>query len=145
MFVDVARVTGCQQDAVQDRFRIHGTLVPADDLRWAVASILALFMCPVPLVVVILHPFAMNREGLFPTGDESEFGISHSTKDIEMGFYVVLPRLSLINAFFVDTKRLVDFPSMIAVKDSCAITDNRFGNASGREGREEDFDVIPLA
>jgi hypothetical protein len=33
---------------------------------------------PVPLMVVVLHPFAVQREGLLPAGSDSQMGIGHS-------------------------------------------------------------------
>jgi hypothetical protein len=46
-------------------------------------SIFALFVRPVPLVVVVLHPFAVERERLLPTGCDLELGICHSAKNID--------------------------------------------------------------
>jgi hypothetical protein len=51
-------------------------------------SIFALFVREVALVVVVLHPFAVARERLLPTGGDLELSICHSAKDIEMRFNV---------------------------------------------------------
>ncbi|HEY6286977.1 MAG TPA: hypothetical protein VIX20_15045 [Ktedonobacteraceae bacterium] len=53
MRVQVARVAGDEQDAVERRGRVHRSFVPIEDLRKAVAAVLKLFMRPMALHVVI--------------------------------------------------------------------------------------------
>src|SRR5215471_14096080 len=108
VLVEVAGRAGCKQNTVQHRFRIHCPFVPPKDLSRAMATIFALLVCPVSLMVVVKHPLAMDLQCLLPTGCDSEFGIGHSAKDIEMRRDIVLPGLSLFNLLFCDTKRFID-------------------------------------
>src|SRR5258708_5636074 len=108
MLVEVAGIAGCKQDAVQHHFWIHRAFVPPKHLSWAMAAIFALFVGPVSLRVVVKHPLAVDCQCLLPTGRNSEFGVSHSPKDIEMCLNVVLPSLSLLNPLFFDAKRFID-------------------------------------
>src|SRR5438270_6787576 len=80
MFVEVA---GRKQDAVENRFWIHLTFVPAKDLGGAMTPILALFVCPMSLAIVVGHPFAVRHNHPFPRGCQSEFGVGHSSDDVD--------------------------------------------------------------
>jgi hypothetical protein len=94
------------------------------------AAILTLFVCPVALHIVIAHPGAVNGNHRFPARCPREFGVSHSSDDIEVSFDKILPGLPLVDAFFLDTESLVHLKGVNAVKNPSAITDNGLGDTS---------------
>jgi len=52
------------------------------------AAIVALFMRPVSLAIIVLDPFAVNLLHFLPTGSLMEKIVRHSSDDIEHCFYV---------------------------------------------------------
>src|SRR6266852_6863523 len=121
----MACVARRKENPVEDLFGNHGALVPANHLCRTVTPIFSLFVCPVPLRIVVPHPFSVNLLHFLPTPSLMEVKISHPSDDIEHCFYIILPRLFWINAQLFNAKCLIHLHSLIAVENSSSITDDR--------------------
>src|SRR5205807_9312 len=100
-----AGVAGGKQETVEDLWRVHGAFVPTHHLGGTVRAILALLVRPVALDIVILHPFAVRRDHLFPTRGLCKFGVGHTAYDVEVRLDVIFPSLSLVDALLFDAER----------------------------------------
>ncbi len=66
MPVQVEGIAHGEENTIKRLFRNHRAFVPANDLRRAVTAIVAVFVCPVPLRVVVIHPFFVNALHFLP-------------------------------------------------------------------------------
>src|SRR6266496_3766803 len=102
MFVQMTGVAGSEQDTVKNFCRVHRAFVPTENRYGAVATIFALFVRKVALHVVVMHPSSVNGEHLFPTCSSRVFRVTHSSDDIEVRFYIILPCLRFLYSLFCD-------------------------------------------
>ncbi len=83
MSIQVAGVARGKENAVERLFRNHRAFVPAHHLRGAMAAIIALFVRPMSLRIVILDPCAVKVLHFLPTPRLMEKIVSHSSDDID--------------------------------------------------------------
>src|SRR5258708_18669727 len=88
------------------------------------AAILTLFVCPMPLHIVIVHPCAVNGEHLFPARGFGKLRITHSPGYVEGRLAIVLPGLARLDALFSDPKRSIHIEGLVTVKNPTPVTDN---------------------
>jgi len=139
MLVQVAGISCREQDAVKNLCRIHRAFVPSENLGRAMAAILTLFMGPVALHVIIAHPGAVKSNHLFPARCSCEFGVGHTSDDIEVRFDKILPCLPLVYALFLDPQCRVHVHCLVTGKNRSTITYDGFGGTCGRERGKEHF------
>jgi len=107
------------------------------------AAILTLFVCPMPLHIVIVHPCAVNGEHLFPARGFGKLRITHSPGYVEGRLAIVLPGLARLDALFSDPKRSIHIEGLVTVKNPTPVTDNGRWHAEAREGGKEHLKTSP--
>ena len=107
------------------------------------AAILTLFVCPMPLHIVIVHPCAVNGEHLFPARGFGKLRITHSPGYVEGRLAIVLPGLARLDALFSDPKRGIHIEGLVTVKNPTPVTDNGRWHAEAREGGKEHLKTSP--
>lgn len=70
----------------QKRVGIHCTFLPPKHFSKAMASILMLFVRPVPLAIVICHPLPTRGDHLVPRDRLCKFGVGHSSDNIAASY-----------------------------------------------------------
>jgi hypothetical protein len=79
----MAGVAHGEENTVERLFRNHHAFVPPNDLRRAVAPLIAALVCPMALAIVVVDPFLMNALHFLPTPGLMEMKVSHSSDDID--------------------------------------------------------------
>src|SRR5258707_4725552 len=105
-------------------------------------------MRPVRLRVEIGHKEFMDELGAFPTGHLLKRHLTHSSHDVEMGFYQVHPALAWGNEFFLGPQRLTNPQELFGAKDRSIVGDEPLWWPKSRDGGVEDnqhaAQILPL-
>ena len=77
MPAQMAGVARREENPVEHGFRIHCALVPGEDLSRTVTAIIAFFVYPLSLHIVVVHEGAKNGKHLFPGARLGELRVRH--------------------------------------------------------------------
>src|SRR5260370_19913498 len=108
------------------------------------AAILTLFVCPMPLHMVIVQKSSVNGKPLCPRSGPRELRVCHFSGYIEVRLYIVLPGLPLLDTLFSDPKRGIHIHGLVTGKNPTSVTDNGRWRAEARECGKEHLHVVPL-
>src|SRR6266699_6396956 len=108
------------------------------------AAILPLFVCPMPLHIVIVQTSLVNDEHLSPARGPRELSVCHFSGYIEVRLHIVLPGLPRLDTLFSDPQRGIHIHGLVTVKNPTPVADNSRWHAEARERSKEHLQIVPL-
>ena len=107
------------------------------------AAILTLFVCPMPLHMVIVQKSSVNGKHLLRARGPRELRVGHFSGYIEVRLYIVLPSLAWLDALFSDPKRGIHIHGLVTGENPTPGTSNGRWRAEARERGKEHHKTSP--